>query len=451
MTDDPKPVTASGEMTDWTYATIVEPEGLCVYGVEHDGHVFADHVGLIKTYATHVDTSGSTFVPIDLGTEGMKVGKQPYIDKVPARSPDFYYLASHSIYAPFRINNVAGSDQRLGGVQRFSFTETSDTPRHETAQVAAAGRFYPDLHFAVSPQTDEDQGAIESLRFDFQIKPDVGPGGRRESSAFIPGELTFDNIIESLFGEDIAKQVPQQAGMFRDRDHSLLHRALFAGWRPGEQVFEAAEKPLLWEIATSGIIEGGTRGWDNIHVWGYHPSGVVSTPGMPYGMHLHWRWSAGTTNRLSMIMGDWTPDFARAPELAGRDINGNMVPGGPLIDPRNPLTDLRIAVVKKATADAYTALTPDGHDDFVGMFKKIKAKPADIEDGDEIVIIISIVVHRKDRTKRWRGTVFPHGLFFPHAYDVGYLAENALTQAGAYNPQYLDRKPAIRRWERDPN
>jgi hypothetical protein len=240
--------------------------------------------------------------------------------------------------------------------------------------------------------------------------------------------------------------------VFRDRDHGVIMRLWETGGlgKPGEQVFDSAEKPLLWEVAAQGIIDGGKSGWDNIHIWGFHPDGIVSTPGMPYGMHLHWRWSAALTDKTSMFLGGWMPDRFRAPELAGRDLSGAVVAGGPLIDPRNPVTDLRIAVVTKATAEAFAQKTAASHDDFVDMFRDIRNTPAGIEGGDELVVIISIVVHRQDRSTRWKGTVFPHGLFYPHVYDIGYIGENALTQAGAYEPQYLRTKPSTPGWMRDP-
>jgi hypothetical protein len=452
MSDDDKTGSGSGTLTDWSYASIVEAQGLAVYGVTHDGLTFAERAGLIKSYAALKSTAGEAFVPFDLGTEGMTVGDPPVVSTTGKRTPDYYYEMSHSLDARFSIQNFAGSDQRLSGRQYFAFTESSDTPRHETANVASAGRFYPSLDFRVNGQDDADLEAIETLRFDFWLEPDVGPGGRRESSGFIPLELTFDSLMEGLFGEDLSKRVPQQAGLFRDRDHGVIMRLWESGGlgKPGEQVFDSAEKPLLWEVAANGIIDGGKSGWDNIHVWGFHPDGIVSTPGMPYGMHLHWRWAAALTDKTSMILGGWMPDRFRAPELAGRDLSGGIIAGGPMIDPRNPLTDLRIAVVTKATAEAYAQKTAAAHDDFVDMFRDIRNPPAKIEDGDELVVIISIVVHRQDRRQRWEGTVFPHGLFFPHVYDIGYLGENALTQAGAYEPQYLRTKPLTPRWMRDP-
>lgn len=452
MSDGDKTGPAGGTLTDWAYASIVEPQGLAVYGITHDGLPFAERVGLIKSYATLRSASGEAFVPFDLGTEGMTVGDAPVISTTGKRSPDYYYELSHTLLSDFSLPQFGGSDQRLSGRQYFAFTESSDTPRHETANVATAGRFYPSLDFRVNGQVDQTLDAIETLRFDFWLEPDVGPGGRRQASAFIPFELTFDNLVESFFGEDLSKRVPQQAALFRDRDHGLIMRMWESGGlgKPGEQVFDAAEKPLLWEVAASGIVDGGKSGWDNIHVWGFHPEGIVSTPGMPYGMHLHWRWSAALTDKAALLFGGWMPERFRAPELAGRDLAGDIVAGGPLIDPRNPLTDLQIAVVTKSTAEAYAQKTADGHDHFVDMFRDIRNTPGKIEDGGELVVIISIVVHRQDRSKRWEGTVFPHGLFFPHVYDIGYLGENALTRAGAYEPQYLSTKPLTPRWMRDP-
>lgn len=442
------------QLSEWQYSAAIEPSGAVLYGITHDTEVFAEKVGLIRSYAELRAESGSTFVPFNLGEEGMAPDAEVQTAELPSKSPDYHYAISRRLFAPFRISDFAESGQSLRGEQVFAFTETSSTPRHETVGVAAAGRFYPALNFSTGPVGDPTEEAIETLRFDFWIQPDLASGGRRTPSLLLPTlEATLGTGLALLENVNFEEITPQQAGLFRDRDHSLAHRLWTVGGigRPGEQVFEGAEKPLKWEIAGDGISRGRTsETWDNIHVWGHSRSGLVSTPGMPYGMHLHWRWSAALTNNISLaLLGDFTPDFLRAPELAGRDLAGDMVPGGPLIDPRNPDTDLRIAVVSMATAEAYSAKVAATPEEFESLFEGIAARPGVIEKGTDMVVIISVVVRRPDRRSTWKGTVFPHGLFFPHAYDIGFAAEAALTASGAYQPQYLPSAPT-RRWHRNP-
>lgn len=385
----------------------------------------------------------------------MTVGDELIFRRTTAPTPDRHYRMSHRLHRDFRINDLVGSGQRFHGRQFFAFTETASTPRHETVGVASAGRFYPTIQFEIPAVSDPAAEAVSALRFDYWIEPDLGAGGRRVPNLIIPGVELVLAGLDYVMSEDVAEPTPQQAGLFRDRDHGVLTRmassllsSLDLGG-PGGQIFIGAEKPLNYEVATSGIHRGGRQGWDNIHSWGYSSRGLPSTPGMPYGVHLHWRWAAGATDPTSMVFGDWTPDMMRDPTLAGRDIHGDIVPGGPLIDPRTPDTDLRIAVVKKETAEAFKGYAPDTMEEFEETFRNIKSRPDDIRQGDRLVFIISIIQRRPERHSRWRSLVFPHGFFFPHLYDTGYVNEAAITMAGAYDPQYLPNRPR-RTWVRNP-
>lgn len=437
--------------SEWAYAGTVEAEGAVLYGIDHDSHVFCHKVGLIRSYAQMANASEAVFSPFSLGTEGMTVGQDIDIRIGNQNSPDRHARMSHKAYKNFRINDLIGSRQRFMGQQIFGFTETSSTPRHETIGVAAAGRFYPTIKFEIPPVANQDDFAIEQLRFDYWIEPDVGAGGRRTPNLIIPAAELVLQALDRFQAEDVSEQTPQQAGLFRDRDHALTTRLWQVGGigKPGAQVFVGAEKPLRYEIVGPGIIGGGRQGWDNLHGWGASSRGLPSTPGMPYGVHLHWRWAAAATNPAAMVFGDWTPDFLRVGTLAGRNTRGEAVPGGPLIDPRTPQTDLRIAVVKLDTANEFKGRLPDTIRDFESLFSDIKRRPEDIRNGDRLVYIVSITQRRPDRNRIWRSLVFPHGLFFPHSYDIGYINEAAISLAGAYEAQYLPREPR-RTWIRIP-
>jgi hypothetical protein len=436
-------------LTDWNYAVAIEPQGATMYGIEHDGHVFAQRVGLIRSYVRLSNRAGSTFVPFALGTDAGMVGKAMRFDKAPARSPDHYYQLSHRVYQYFQIRDLAGSGQKLEAKQYFAFTEASNSPRHETLGIASAGRFYPSIDFFVPRVANPESEAIDALRFDFWIEPALGAGGRRVASRILPITEVQQRILDVSLAEDVAELAPQQAGLFRDAEDPGLFPSASA--QAGSLVFDSAEKPLLWEVAADGIRRGGRSGWDNIHIWAYSPRGLVSTPGMPYGIHLHWRWAASLTNFTAMVLGGWTRNFLPVPELAGRSAQGGMIPGGPLIDPRSPDTDLRIAFVTPETAETYEGMTASEPEEFVELFKRIAEQPDDSESGRKgMVAIISIVLRRPHRGESWRSTVFPHGLFFPHAYDLGYIIESGLSLADAYSPQYLRSRPP-RKWQRDPN
>ena len=452
---DPKKLTPGGNtLTDWSYTTSIDKTGATIHEVTHDNENFAARVGLIKSYARLANADGTKFVPFNLGDKSGQVGQALTLNKQPARSPDYHYQLSHKVAHKFQMLDFENSGQQLSITQMFGFTETSDTPRHETANVAAAGRFYPSLEFFTPRVPKETDEAIDELRFDFWIEPSIGPGGKRRASTINPGSEMIIDYIDSFFAENVRSSVKQQAGLFRDRDHAVttrmyedLHPFSFAA----SKVFSNAEKPVVYEVAANGMTSGGRDGWDNIHIWGHSKWGLVSTPGMPWGMHLHWRWAAGAVDKTSMLFGDWTPDFLIDPELAGRDINNNPVPGGPLIDPRNQDTDLRVAWVTKDMASSYAKEKATSGTEFVEIFERLAKDPANVKDGAEgMVCIISIVVRRDERDNDWTGTVFPHGFFFPHAYDTGYFVEVGLTFAGAYSEQYLTKKPR-RKWWRDPS
>lgn len=447
------------EVTEWAYAGEIERTGMVLLDVTHDDEKFLKRAALIKSYAwlDDLERDNRELFAFDLGDLSQHgTNRSLNLSNFPARSPDYYYKMTHLAYMNFSTGDLGQSGQAIGGVQKFAFTESSNSPRHETAGIASAGRFYPTINFQVSRfRRGRDRAAIGALRFDYWLEPDLREGGRRRPSVLIPQAEVPLMLLDSLASSwDWEESPPHQAGLFRDRDRAILTRLLQTGGvgRPGEQIFSHAEKPLIWEVVGDGINAGLTQNtWDNIHIWSYSDDGLVSTPGMPFGVHLHWRWSAAATNALTMAFGDWTPDAWRAPELAGRGLRGEVIPGGPLIDPRNPETDLRIAVVRKSTAMQFAQQTPSDPAEFASIFENLDSTPTSIENGDEIVLIVSIVVYRRNYNRHWRGSVFPHGLFFPHVHDLGYVAEAALTAAGAYSPQYLRSRPAQAVWRRNPS
>ncbi len=451
----------------WSYDLDLRDESLFILDLAHDNHPLCKSAGIIKSYAQLDDPNGgNTFIPFDLGFEGMAGGAQmsshTYSPGHSPRSPDYYYNVSSQIVAPFNIPDFHGAEgQTLSGSQYYAFTAPSSTPRHETTGFTPAGRFYPSLDFAVNPRpADPDLEHISKLRFDYMIDIDVNPGGRRHMYYnFVQATIeTFvDPLIEIV--ETFTGPAPktQQAGFFKDLDvwaGSRLLREL----GPGMHTFSHAEKPLIWEVAADGILDGTPPEdadqplWDNIHSWGSNWAGLVSTPGMPYGFHLHWRWAASVTDKSSMVFGRWFQNWHGSPELAGRDSNNNPVFGGPLIDPRCPSLDLRMAFVKKETADAFAALDASSHDEFSSLFESIKATPDVIKDGEDCVLIMSIVVHREDPDQLWQGTIFPHGIFFPHTYNPDWKAKWFLLPPElAYHEQYITAKPGTAKWKRNPS
>lgn len=300
------------EVTEWAYAGQIEKTGAVLLDITHDDEKFMKRAALIKSYAWLNDPNKEkrelfTFDLGDLSQHGRR--KRLLLSNFPARSPDYYYKMTHLAYMNFSTKDLGQSGQAIDGIQKFAFTETSNSPRHETASIASAGRFYPTINFKVGKfRNGKDRAAIHALRFDYWLEPDFREGGRRRPSLFHPaveGLLMALDFFSSSW--DWEESPPHQAGLFRDRDKALTTRLVQTGGlgKPGELIFSHAEKPLIWEVVADGINAGMTHNtWDNIHIWGYSDDGLVSTPGMPFGIHLHWRWAAAATNPAAMVFGD---------------------------------------------------------------------------------------------------------------------------------------------------
>ena len=455
----------------WTVTHSVGKEGAILSDVDHDFHSFLRHISLARCYAKIEGGGAERLHAFDLGDDAMEDDPAVIYSYAEEPSPDVDYTVGFRLSTPFEASDLDGSGQTLKGRQNFAFTAASNTPRHETTGSAVAGRFYPTIDFEVDKPTGDE--AITSLRFDFVIEPSVYAGGRRSPiTTEAAAKLLLPELgprwgeVESFYSaaqeqlrrlEELKQSSISQAGLFTDREGAVLPtRMLVTLWEwtllsAGSQVFLHAEKPLKWEVAADGLISGSTEGkWDNIHLWGKSDQGLVSTPGMPYGFHLHWKWAASITDKTSMVFGSWTPSFLKDPALAGVDAQGTPVPGGPLIDPRTPDTDLRVAVVTRETAEAFRSLTASQETEFAALFESIAPDPAVIEDGAELAVVISIVLRRPDPTSAWASMAFPHGAFFPHAHSLPDFLELSLAMAQAYSPQYLQDEPRTRQWRRNP-
>lgn len=466
----------------WTYQEELNYRGLCLKNLQHDGHSLLDEACMVKTYAQIEDGQNSNFVDYQMGVDVMQSELTPVkTSYASGRAPDYYHTLSSQVYAPFNVQDFVGSSQQFSGKQYYAFTAPSDTPRHETTGFAKAGRFYPAFDFELPQKsTEQDAKYISKLRFDYYLDLNVAGGGRRHSVYNPLPELgdqaqyakrAFQHVVNSLNSGQLPGNIPpqpprrdiqhrafnkEQAALFRDLDANIVSRTFGRSLGGGKHTFSAAEKPLLWEVVGDGILNGPQEEpepeagyWDNMHAWGHNHHGLVSTPGMPYGFHLHWRWASSVSDKTSMLFGRWGQGFLGAPELAARDTNNNPVFGGPLIDPNLPSQDLRIAFVKKDTALSFANEVATSHDDFENIFTRIKNQPDVIKDGTDCVIIISIVVHREDPDAIWGGTIFPHGIFFPHDYNPPLPLLLGLPFEWAYSEQYITQKPN-RQWKRNP-
>ena len=139
-------------------------------------------------------------------------------------------------------------------------------------------------------------------------------------------DIDLDNIDETAVrsGSFMANDISNKGCIFRDAESPKIGSTiasgfsncffgplcLFGGIPKGEinDIFDALEKPLAFEIVSYGLVGGNpppgiTRQhtWDNVHVWpakrgGSEKSTRISTPGAFHSFHLHWRWGAVSGN-----------------------------------------------------------------------------------------------------------------------------------------------------------
>jgi hypothetical protein len=217
--------------------------------------------------------------------------------------------------------------------------------------------------------------------------------GVRITASLVRGLITvLRGLVESQY---------QQSPTVRARLALRIAQSVVPGLIT-QQLFAAAEKPIHYEIAAVGLDDGNhEKTWDNIHMWprGEGEEALPSTPGAFHALHLHWRW--GTAAALP------TPIEALAQKWLGIQKAGASVlsvAGGPLIDENLPLQTIRFAIVRSERD-----IRPDR------LFESSYAgrDPEVVRDGADFVLWMCFEA-RRGSASTFQGTVFVHGLYFPH-------------------------------------
>jgi hypothetical protein len=361
------------------------------------------------------------------------------------------YGVAATYEAPNLFVSMANCEQAgLNLSQFYLFSRYSDAPRHEPSGAISAARCHPMIRYAFVPNPAHDKTRrftrINSIRFDYRL------------------HLTVDRHHDLMKNEMLAK-LGNQAGVFADEDSviSLLESATASGvWTFSKSAavsagsFDALEKPLVLEITAPGLAKGvpifsnptppgtplaTTRCWDNVHWWGARAPGepLISAPGAFHAAHLHWRWGGAakpaTTDKL------FDPDVWPQGVTGPQGQLGGM--WGPLVDPAIWTQSIRFAVTKNDPRldPNRVALNQLSKEDWKTLFNPgLRANPTDISQGENIVLWFSIEVHREVEVHRLvegaptssgarfsldsrlfrakpAGTVFIHGMFFPHDAD----------------------------------
>ncbi len=518
--------------SNWSFATVTEANGLPQKGgvilkdLIHDGHHFAKDIRLIAAWVTVdiLDVAGAvigrettrvllratgpmTASPIEI-LKGTPLTRQ--LIKTPGRlresrdrrarlngtedALDFKkFFISKANYGGYGlrvkyVGNTGAFDHlknfefdRLDVTQTFLFSSYGISPPHEPGGVVAAARFHPMLKYAFVPNPKFnamlERRVLSSIRFDYRM------------------QLYIDALYNA---KDSIANNGNSAGVFRDTDDLKLATAgaNFVGLADVEDlIFDAAEKPLIYEITAPGLAKGAstyrsepippqslvdrgplpqqsreagqtpmpvvTKCWDNLHWWGGGVGkNIISTPGAFHAAHLHWRWGALTRFAPHGEDGQFAPGGvpAGAREKAFRDSYGVLV------DPQIWIQSVRFAVTlndpeldPERGAKISDMTKPVWRETFQGL----RAHPQDISMPSDIVLWYSIEVHRRVTVEEvhattpvsgrtytcgTQGTIFIHGIFFAHD------AEKTSGTIGGRRKVYIPKSENVVRagqtWER---
>ena len=497
----------TGTILTGTGGTAPPAGGLALQDLRHDQHNFARDVRMIgiRLKLEQVDPSGtvtttrSVFLPLSNPpfTVGAITILTPAVPAAPATSTLTYlreadealqfrsyfrdstgnYIGygvrcDYTLPASWFTTNAANCE--VSGLlisQRFLFSRYGLSPRHEPGGVLQAARCHPMTRFeyTANPAVDKTQAyyRIASLRFDYRLHLYV------DSSFTAPTATT--------------PTAPQQAGLFADEDVANPVTGLGAVARitaaASRTAFSAVEKPLVCEVAATGLSEGcpligprtiyaptgATHCWDNTHWWGFRGTGapMISAPGGFHAAHMHWRWGgAGSALRATIP----EIDTSGAPTVAQDHPWGRAI--RTLVDPDVWIQTIRVAVTKNDPAldPTRSGVTLDSlsREDWPTLFSSVRPTPDSIEAGGDLVLWYSTEVHRSTDFPgrysfaifpqrlaaattlftRTAGTVFVHGMFFAHNPEIGGFG------VGTRDPQHYPRTAATIRssptWVRQP-
>jgi hypothetical protein len=469
----------SDRLTGWSFECLTDsagkrpPEGgIVLRAVRHQQHNFARDLRLIglRIVVQEVDAQGrvtdrdrtSRFFP--LSTSFFKVGELQVLapEKTlvpnPVTGSPFLYLrgsddallfksffvdpkrgdaAGYGVRAHYRMHDSVFAQwpnpeyKGLEIDQIFLFSPYAGVPPHEPTKSLTAARCHPMTKFSFSPNDGCDKRKafqrIESIRFDYRLHLYID---------------RFDRVGDN----SLANQLGNSAGLFRDnRSPNLV-----GGLGVADVVFDAIEKPLVLEVIAPGLTNGfaeyssgkeTVKCWDNVHWWGSRGAGkpIISAPGAFHAGHMHWRWGAENIPFFFVpeVHTSAAPPAVLAHPLVGAAAERSMV------DPAIWMQSIRLAVVKNEPSldpnQPDVALSSLSKDDWASLFDPgLKRGPADIYDGADLVLWLSIEVPREivvagvawspsrpvatpEATYRAgaAGTVFQHGLFFPHDPEQG--------------------------------
>lgn len=414
--------------------------GLTLANLRHDVYNFARDVRVVRVWAGSQEPTADRppEVQFALGDPAkmplQSMSGFPFGLGLPA--PSHRLVAAHrplaEIVADFKSPGAVlpGGKGTLSIKQRYVFTPYGNYLSHEPSGKLKAARFYPLLDFSYE---DDQPSAVtlQYLRFDFRCELTIDATLRKEEASAAQAFRQFS---------------PNQGGVFRDREPGPS--AGRTGFFGASGIFEAGEKPLVWEALGQGLTHGQQGDWDNYHQWGARPGRLPIAPGTPHAAHTHWRWStafASTTPTLTVAKG-------------GEQYYGDVGPGRALVDSRIQDQSLRFAVTvtspdSRAPAEWAAERNPSTHP-FDKLFTDAGSDhPVDLKDGAQLTLWLSFEIFRRQpaHVSRWGGTVYVHGFFFPHEPEprIAFLFPGVDEPPASFREPIKPRSEQ-RKWERKP-
>jgi hypothetical protein len=405
--------------------------------------------------------------------------------------------AEFSLLSDFEAENCEFNN--LSITQTYLFSDYKKTPAHEPTGKLAAARLFPLIktNFITNPtynKNAETKTQINSIRIDYRFQPRLDvflyfdKNNQAQNDIDKAVNLVKDLPVTTENKKDIIKilkEKPQQAGVFIDEENVNY----IAGLGGAEDaIFKAVEKPLIYEIAATGLVKGLPhftenetvyKTWDNIHWWGgYKKYHIPSAPGAFHAMHLHWRWGGAVKSvdygKESQFIKSGVPS-----EVLKDERYKNLL--GPLVHPDCWIQSIRFVVVKYNEQDNNTT-TKNFNDKFSDKINSPTTSLNKINDGENVELWYSVELHKElilpayknsytlpsspttmapgktittDLPKKilsanLNGTVFIHGLFFAHEEEpkTGWLSKIGSTTE-EYFPKRKEQIEKERKFKRD--
>ncbi|MFT6502587.1 MAG: hypothetical protein ACJASQ_002714 [Crocinitomicaceae bacterium] len=334
--------------------------------------------------------------------------------------------------------------------QKYVFTKYASLPAHDPTGGVNAARLHPMTKVYYSDRSD---GYFDSVRVDYRmhLNLDTYPTkrillGDRHSM------ISYYDKVQS------AEPLKNHVGVFKDEDTFEL------GYTANRAIFASAEKPIVAEIESAGILGGknssfGTDRWDNLHWWGAGGLIHASAPGAFHAIHMHWRWGT-LVHEYSRSLYIGGVKHSGKPQFKGRS------KGGILTDPDIANQSISFAVVKnRGIGSPYANQSSEQFNSFFKKLRNPESTNTKPEGGHDFVLYYSGRVFkgqnykgsyfsspnsnlRETAPEPIEGYLFLHGLYFAHETE-----KSPGTVIGSQSEYYIyppKNKIDKTKWRRNP-